>query len=151
MPRESSLTQSRTGQLLFGRWSLVAASVILIGAVVIPSGGVGIQLCLFKKVTGLPCFGCGLTRSVICTAHGQLTQALIYNPFGLLVMLTAIACLALRFLPPRAWRRHLGAWIQKHDETLNPLAMWILFVFFGFGLVRVVLLLLELWPWPRPW
>ena len=41
-------------------------------------------LCPFKNVTGLPCPGCGLTRSVVYAAHGQWQQAFTYHPFGLL-------------------------------------------------------------------
>lgn len=40
------------------------------------------SLCPFKNITGLPCPGCGLTRSVVYSAHGQWQQAITYHPFG---------------------------------------------------------------------
>lgn len=51
-------------------------------------------LCVFKNITGLPCPSCGITRSVLCLAHGDVAQALLINPLGLLaaVLLVVIPC-----------------------------------------------------------
>ncbi len=38
--------------------------------------------CTFRTVTGIPCPGCGLTRSFISLGHGQLLDAWHYNPAG---------------------------------------------------------------------
>ena len=38
--------------------------------------------CAFRRVTGLPCPGCGLTRSWVLTAHGRLRGASERHPFG---------------------------------------------------------------------
>ncbi len=43
--------------------------------------------CPFKYLTGVPCPGCGTTRSVISLVHGDLHRALFYNPLGLLICL----------------------------------------------------------------
>ena len=43
------------------------------------------SLCLFYNVTGLPCPGCGITRSLVCCAHGRFGQAFDFHPLGLLV------------------------------------------------------------------
>ncbi len=40
------------------------------------------SLCVFHNLTGLPCPGCGFTRSLVCCAHGQLGNAIIYHPLG---------------------------------------------------------------------
>ena len=45
----------------------------------------GGTLCFFKTVTGLPCPSCGTTRAFGHLMHGDLTQALLTNPLGLLV------------------------------------------------------------------
>lgn len=39
-------------------------------------------LCTFRRLTGVPCPGCGLTRSFVFLAHGQLLDALRANPLG---------------------------------------------------------------------
>jgi hypothetical protein len=48
------------------------------------------RACFFRSRTGLPCPTCGMTRSIVLTLHGQLTQALHINPAGPLWVLTAL-------------------------------------------------------------
>ena len=36
--------------------------------------------CLFKELTGIPCPGCGMTRSVISMLRGDLFSAVHYSP-----------------------------------------------------------------------
>ena len=55
-------------------------------------------LCMFRYLTGLPCPGCGLTRSCVCFAHGHFGESLAYHPLGPLVFLT-LAFLGLLRLP----------------------------------------------------
>jgi hypothetical protein len=50
------------------------------------------DLCIFRQVTGMPCPSCGSTRSVFALLHGNITAALLLNPFGLII--TAIMFLA---------------------------------------------------------
>jgi len=38
--------------------------------------------CTLHSTTGLHCPGCGLTRSVYSTLHGELAQAIAYNLFA---------------------------------------------------------------------
>ena len=40
-------------------------------------------LCLFKKVTGLPCPSCGTSRAVLLLAHGEFRESLMMNPLGI--------------------------------------------------------------------
>ena len=40
------------------------------------------SVCVFYEVTGLPCPGCGLTRSFVCLEHGQIMQAFQWNLLG---------------------------------------------------------------------
>lgn len=50
----------------------------------------GPVLCPFRLATGLPCPGCGLTRSWVDLLHGQLGEAMTANPFGILALALAI-------------------------------------------------------------
>lgn len=52
--------------------------------VVINSGEPGI--CLFKRITNFPCPSCGSTRSVVSILKGDLAGAVLWNPFGLIIM-----------------------------------------------------------------
>lgn len=51
----------------------------------------GPVLCPFRLLTGLPCPGCGLTRSWVYLAHGQWSDAWLANPFGIVSMLGVLA------------------------------------------------------------
>ncbi|TKV59293.1 DUF2752 domain-containing protein [Nakamurella flava] len=42
----------------------------------------GPVVCPFRLLTGLPCPGCGLTRSWVFAVHGDLDASLAAHPFG---------------------------------------------------------------------
>nr|WP_319399683.1 DUF2752 domain-containing protein [uncultured Carboxylicivirga sp.] len=42
------------------------------------------SICLFKKVSSIPCPGCGMGRSTWMLIHGHLSQSLFYHPLGIL-------------------------------------------------------------------
>lgn len=90
--------------------------------------------CLSKELLGIPCPGCGLTRSVVYLAHGQWRESLAMHRLGWLMALGALLqfpyrILALRredaeFLSPRT--RNV---IAKSFVTLLMLN-WIVGFFF---------------------
>ena len=47
----------------------------------------GLQICVLKNTVGLPCPSCGTTRSVLYLLHGDLSTALLMNPFGIFALL----------------------------------------------------------------
>jgi hypothetical protein len=57
------------------------------------------SLCALKNLTGIDCLTCGLTRSFIHVAHGQLAAAWASHRMGLVTfVLVAVQ------IPYRAWR-----------------------------------------------
>jgi len=70
--------------------SLLAASALLLGAIVHPSALPEGPVCLFRFLTGMPCPGCGLTRSFCALLHGELGAAWTFNPFGYLFVAGAL-------------------------------------------------------------
>ena len=66
--------------------------------------GDGPVLCPFRLATGLPCPGCGLTRSWVAAAHGDLSTAFADNLFGpvslVAVTLAVVAAVLLRVVAP---------------------------------------------------
>jgi hypothetical protein len=68
-----------------------AASAALAAAALLPDRVVrdGPVLCPFRRVTGLPCPSCGLTRSWQAAGHGRLGDAVRSHPLGPLTMLAA--------------------------------------------------------------
>ena len=64
--------------------------------------------CWFKDHFGLPCPSCGMTRSVILSLHGDLTNAFTLNPAGPFLiagfLLIVIVLLRLPLIGPRELR-----------------------------------------------
>lgn len=94
-------------------------------------------LCPFRQLTGLPCPGCGLTRSWVYLTHGQLGDSLAANPFGVVLVLVTCA-LAVAVVTARVRRRPAPDLnrLARHPLTLGVLAVWI-----GFAVVRIALTL----------
>ena len=47
--------------------------------------GVGIDVCLFHRITGLPCPSCGSTHAILYIARFKFADALYTNPIGFLL------------------------------------------------------------------
>lgn len=54
--------------------------------------------CLFHKLTGFDCPGCGMTRATHAAAHGRLGEALRFNPLGMILLPAAMVGLGLEIL-----------------------------------------------------
>ena len=81
------------------------AICIVIGAVVIPAPSVGAttvlglpKLCLMRNITGIACPGCGMTRSLIASAHLHLTDAVAFHPLGPPVLVLLMFYCAAHFM-----------------------------------------------------
>ena len=48
------------------------------------------SLCPFKMLTGFPCPGCGITKSIISFYDGNVLQSLTYHIFGIPLVLFCI-------------------------------------------------------------
>lgn len=75
-------------------------------------------LCVLRNTTGIPCPGCGLTRSWVDLARGDLRASLGHHRLGWLVMLyvTAQAARHGAWLAAPAWRERterLGWWLDR--------------------------------------
>ena len=97
-----------------------AAAAAFVGALLWLAhySGLGLSLCAWKGMTGLPCAGCGGTRSVAMLLHGDVNSALAMNPAAIVavagtLLLTiyagvVVACrlepLRPSFLRPKFWR-----------------------------------------------
>jgi len=60
------------------------------------------ELCTMRRLAGLDCPGCGLTRCFISLAHGDVAAAWSYNPAGL--WLFAIMAFQIPFRSYQLWR-----------------------------------------------
>lgn len=97
----------------------------------------GPVICPFRRLTGLPCPGCGMTRSWVHLMHGQWHAALWANPFGVVAM-AAVLALAVHVVICRARRRpppDLNALVSTTPARV-VVAAWL-----AFSAVRLVLAL----------
>ncbi|MCA9606649.1 MAG: DUF2752 domain-containing protein [Myxococcales bacterium] len=124
---------------LLSPWSTGLASVMLAVSFFLPDSGAGIPLCWLKGLTGVPCPGCGLTRSITNISHLHFAEAALYHPFGFPIYALAIT-LVVSLLVPRA-RRGLVRWLVRH-ETIARRGYWAFvgsFIVFGVGRIAVAL------------
>lgn len=106
-PVFSTLMRHRVSCLL-----LSAALVVQLGTTL---GGLRLWSCPLPDVTGVPCPGCGLTRSSAALLHGSWFEAVRVHPLGLVALL-GMTLLAIAALSPRAWRDALCdvvAWMER--------------------------------------
>lgn len=68
------------------------------------------ELCYFRRTMGFGCPGCGLTRSFIAFAHGQLLTAWHYNPAGVLFFPVVVFQIPYRLAQLLRVRRGLRPW-----------------------------------------
>jgi hypothetical protein len=71
--------------------ALLGVSVgVLAGGAIWLTFGLPWPRCLFRSVTGLPCFSCGVTRCTISLVHGNFLTAWQWNPLGFVAVCALI-------------------------------------------------------------
>jgi hypothetical protein len=95
--------------------------------------------CSFKKLTKIPCPGCGLGRSLVLAAHGKIAQSLSYHRLGLLflyyICLQFVYSIVVIAVP--RWRDRL-----KRMGTVLNRGFIVLFVLLGLNWMVTLILLL---------
>ncbi len=101
-----------------------------------PAEGFGCDCCVWHRLTGRPCPGCGLTRSVTAVLHGQWRLAWHLHPFGFLPPAAFLLIAAAAAMPAGA-RRRLDEIIRRRN------ALWrcggvLTAMYLVFGLSRML-------------
>ena len=105
-----------------GHWGFTAiATVSVIGLVVLrvfttpdPHGHgtheqLGLPPCSMMQLTGFPCPGCGVTTSFSYLVHGDWKQAVVTQPFGVLLAIGAVSIFAWAMIETLGGR---DAWVD---------------------------------------
>jgi hypothetical protein len=121
---------------LFGTGTRRIALAGLMIAAALPQGGLKFTLCLFKVWTGLPCPGCGLTRSFTSAWHLAFADAVRYHALGLFVFSLFVVSAASNFVGD-ARRQRLEAFLIRHGRTAHRMYWAALIVFLAYGAVRL--------------
>ena len=87
------------------------------------------EMCMSRRIFGISCPGCGLTRSFVAMAHGEFHLAIQANPMGPVLFVLCWAQIPYRIL------RYLGYGLSVDDggrlSRAADCIIWILF----FGLI----------------
>lgn len=124
-----------TFDVIFSPTGRFLAPLFLGLSILLPTDGLGVDICLMHRLTGLSCPGCGLTRSITCITHGELSKAAAYHPFGLIIWVLLLALTAYSLLP-NAVRSALSEAAVRNDEAIRPAYRLFVTTFVGFGLLR---------------
>ena len=63
-------------------WRNSKAGILVVAGLWLLTTILGRGLCVFRELTGTPCPGCGLTRSVLFILRGRWEEAWRMHPFG---------------------------------------------------------------------
>jgi len=113
-------------------------AVLTLGLIIMPAEGLpGVELCMFKRTTNLPCPGCGLTRCGSNLVRGNVARAFNYNPFGLIIIPVMAGMGVMAVLPGR-WRDRIRRFQAAHSTALHRFLIVFTIGFALFGLIRSV-------------
>jgi len=82
--------EARPGLVARAFQAAAPAILLLLGALLPPDRPFPYDLCLWHRLTGLNCLGCGLSRSVCHLLHGDVARSLTLHPAGVLVVAIAV-------------------------------------------------------------
>lgn len=98
-------------------WASLAVLCLAFAAYMLrETGGAGwMPGCMFHKVTGLDCPGCGMTRATHALLNGRLADAFRFNPVGMVVFPLVMIALAIEVAgwvrgKPLPFRLNPGRW-----------------------------------------
>lgn len=108
-------------------WAITGVTAGLLGMNAL---GLSLWQCPFRRLTGLPCPGCGLTRSCLCLLRGEVAHSLSYHLFGPLLFAVGLMGFAGSLLPDKA-RLRLTLFLQHWDEQLafSRITFWALAIY----------------------
>ena len=124
-------------RVLFGRWSQAFGLVVSVVSFVLTPSWHGPALCMYRLLTGLPCPGCGGTRSLVHLAHGRLLESLEFHPFGI-VILPLCLVMGSSLLWPQSWHKRVRMFLNGHRRTVARIYAAFIALFVAFGLGRLV-------------
>jgi hypothetical protein len=126
---------------------LIACACILAAALILepaPPGTSQLRLgkisipdmCVLRAATGVPCPGCGLSRSIVAAMHGDVGMSLAYHRLGLLTLVYIFLQFSCRlgiFVIPR-WRTGL----IRYGRFLNK-GIIVLAILFGINWIATLI------------
>jgi hypothetical protein len=98
-------------------------------------------VCTFKRIVGVDCPGCGMTRSFVSLAHGQWALAWQFNPVGFLFFPVVAFQIPYRILQLVRIRRGQREW------SLVGIDQWVLVIIAFALLVQWIVAIVKDYDW----
>jgi hypothetical protein len=128
----------RASALWLGKPCVIVAWLGIFLALAAPPDGFGIPVCWLQSATGIPCLGCGLTRSLSCAIRGLFLQSWHYHPMGLSILVLFLFT-ATQSVLPKIWRERLKMFLQSRATVCNSLYLGFVGAFVAYGTGRALL------------
>ena len=125
----------RAPRLWMGRYSVLVAWIGLLLAAITPPHGLGFSICWWQDGTGLPCPGCGVTRSLSCAVRGLFEESLQYHPFGFPILMFFIATAVWSLLPSQR-KNSVRRFLSSRALLANSTYLVFVTGFVSFGFLR---------------
>ena len=97
----------------------VVAGAVLIAPTLLRPGSHGPVLCPLRRITGVWCPTCGMTRALGWLAHGDLRESLRYHPLASLLLIEG--ALVAAYLLYRRQKRSAGPLGPLSSRSVGPL------------------------------
>jgi len=119
-------------------WGILGTLIFLFSLVYLwQRGPSAMPGCLFHRLTGMECAGCGMTRATYALVHGRLGEAIRFNPLGMLLLPFGVVVSGIMFF--RAVYRKSWPVLSRIGEV----GFWFFVVsVITFGILRNI----PLWP-----
>ena len=130
-------TPERAYSIWLDKRCVFAALVGILLAVLSPPEGFGLPVCLFHNATGLPCPGCGMTRSLSCAVRGMFSQSWHYHPLGIPILALFLFTAAQSILPG-VCRARVKEFLQSRAVASTRVYVAFVVVFLAFGVGRAL-------------
>ncbi|MBK7877679.1 MAG: DUF2752 domain-containing protein [Planctomycetes bacterium] len=117
------------------RWTLAAGALaaLLASFLWTPSAFPKLQLCWLRRLTGVSCPGCGLTRAFCAISHGDLPGAWSFHPFGFVFYAGAVTLVVWPFVA--RGRADLEARVVRSRRVQVSVVVFV-FALLAFGFAR---------------
>jgi hypothetical protein len=140
-PLDQRARDRRFAAILLAGLTAVFISSVLFNPSEVQPDGQYFTICVFKRLTGMPCPGCGLTHSFCALGHGDLKAGFAFNLLGP----PLFVCAALLWLRSAffifGWDGPVGV-LDRLGAWFKPVKMFLL-AFLVFGVARIFYLLID--------
>ena len=131
-------------------WGLMSLGVVVLSFVLSPDHPTGgVEICPMKRLSGLPCPGCGITRSICWTSRGRLDRAFHMHPLGTATWLAAVVG-ATSLVWSRRFRERFSEYFRRRQRAVVWITNSCVALLLLFGILRILFQLTRApawWPW----